>query len=84
MRHVGESARFGKPSLPGPVPILPPKRINGIPGPGSWLIVAHLHAPAKQGKGADYWMPFALLVILLVLAVVALVLIVFLSVQRWL
>jgi len=70
---------------PGPLPILPPKRINGIPGPGSWLIVAHLHAPTKQGKtGDDNRLPFALLATLLVLALVLLLIAVFLVVRRWL
>ena len=70
---------------PGPVPFLPPTRINGIPGPGSWLIVAHLHAPTKQGKtGDDNRLPFALLATLLVLALVLLLIAVFLVVRRWL
>ena len=72
--------------MPSPVRsrISPPKRINGIPGPGSWLILAHLHAQAKQGRREKNRMAFPLLAALLVSAVVLLLIAIFLAVRRWL
>jgi hypothetical protein len=86
VRGARRIARVDAPSCqPGPLPILPPKRINGIPGPGSWLILAHLRAPAKQGEKGEHWrMPLVLLATLLVLALVVLLIVMFLAVRRWL
>jgi cobalamin biosynthesis Mg chelatase CobN len=85
VRGCRRAARVGATS-PGPDRISPPRESPVILGPGFFAIVAHeaVRRQAKDRKGEQDTVPFALLALLVVLVAVVLVLLVYLLVRRWL